>query len=113
MLQTIDFLNQFDIQGIKFHSLLILYDTPLYQTYQKDPFPLLTLEEYVDIVAQQIVRLKPNIIIHRLAADARTQDLFLPKWPQKKLVVMNEIDKLLRKTNQYQGDAFKKSNQHH
>ncbi len=113
MLHTIDFLNQFDIQGIKFHSLLILYDTSLYEAYQKEPFPLLTLEEYVDIVVQQIVKLKPNIVIHRLAADARTQDLFLPKWPQKKLVVMNEIDKLLRKTNQYQGDAFKKSNQHH
>lgn len=107
MLSTIDFINKHDIQGIKFHSLLLLKNTVLYEQYQKNNFKILTLEEYVNIVVKQIARLKPSIIIHRLAADGVSEDIFLPKWPIKKLVVMNEIDKLLRKENIYQGDDFK------
>ncbi len=107
MLHTIDFINSLDIQGIKFHCLLILKDTPLYQEYLNHPFHLLTLEEYVDIVAEQIAKLKPTMVIHRLSADAPKDQLYLPKWPLKKLVVMNEIDKLLNKNHLYQGDHFK------
>lgn len=113
MLSTIDFLNQFDIQGIKFHSLLLLKGTLLYEEYEKQPFKILSLEEYVQIVVKQIARLNPSVIIHRLAADGIESDIVLPKWPLKKLVVMNEIDKLLRKQNIYQGDDFKQSNHHH
>lgn len=111
MLNTIDFINNLDIQGIKFHSLLILKDTLMYKQYLENPFPILSLEEYVKITTKQIARLNPNIIIHRLAADGVFDDIYTPKWPIKKLVVMNEIDKLLRKENIYQGDDFK-SNHH-
>ena len=113
MLNTIDFINKLDIQGIKFHSLLLLKNTKLYDEYQKQPFKILTLEEYVNICVKQIARLKPSIIIHRLAADGIVEDIMIPKWPIKKLVVMNEIDKQLRKENIYQGDDFLKSNHHH
>lgn len=108
MLNTIDFINKHDIQGIKIHSLLLLKNTILYEQYQNNPFKILSLEEYVDIVVKQIARLKPNIIIHRLAADGINDEIYLPKWPIKKLVVMNEIDKRLRRDNIYQGDDFTK-----
>ena len=71
--------------------------------YLKEPFKILTLEEYVDIVVEQIAKLNPNIIIHRLSADFASDDLIVPLWTRKKLVVMNEIDKLLRKKDSYQG----------
>ena len=107
MMNTIDFINSLDIQGVKFHSLLILKDTKIYEDYQNNPFHIQTLEEYVDICVKQIARLKPSIIIHRLAADGVINDIIMPKWPIKKLVVMNEIDKLMRKLNIHQGDDFK------
>ncbi|MDE7161613.1 MAG: TIGR01212 family radical SAM protein, partial [Anaeroplasmataceae bacterium] len=107
MLETIDFINALDIQGIKIHSLLLLKNTVLYESYQKNPFPIQSLEDYVSITVKQIARLKPSIIIHRLAADGIAEDIVLPKWPLKKLVVMNEIDKRMRKLNIYQGDDFR------
>ena len=106
MLNTIDFINSLDIQGIKFHSLLILKDTQIYEDYQQKPFKILTLEEYTSICVKQIAKLKPSMIIHRLAADGIIDDLIVPKWPIKKLVVMNEIDKLMRKNNIHQGDDY-------
>ena len=110
MLKTIEFVNSLDIQGIKIHSLLVLKNTKLYEDYKKNPFHLLTLEEYVNITTTQIRMLKPNIIIHRLAADVSLEDLVEPKWTMKKLVVMNEIDKKMRIDNIYQGDLYKDKN---
>lgn len=107
MLNTIEFINKLDIQGIKIHSLCILKNTKMGDDYLKNPWPLLSLEEYVRITVEQIRHLREDIIIHRLSADADLNDLIAPLWTRKKLVVMNEIDKLMRKNNYYQGDQFK------
>jgi radical SAM protein (TIGR01212 family) len=106
MFNTIKYLNTLDIDGIKRHSLCIIKDTKMANDYIKNPFPLLTLEEYVDIVVTQIRMLNPKVIIHRLQADCDKDDLIAPKWVMRKLVVMNEIDKIMRKNNYYQGDLF-------
>lgn len=108
MLNTIDFINELDVQGIKIHSLLLLDNTKLYLEYLKEPFHILTLDEYIDITVEQIKRLKDSIIIHRLAADSVIKNLVEPKWSIKKLVVMNEIDKKMRKYKYYQGMDYKK-----
>ncbi len=103
MLETIDKLNQLDIQGIKIHMLYMTKNTALYDYYLKKPFHFLTLAEYTDIVATQIERLRPDIIIHRLTGDGEKTSLIEPLWTLKKFVVTNEIDKILRNRNTYQG----------
>lgn len=108
MINTIHFINKLDIQGIKFHSLLVLRNTRLETEYKENPFHILSREEYVDIVVEQITLLNPSIIIHRLSADSSVKDLIVPDWTRKKLVVMNEIDKKLRKEKLYQGIYYKK-----
>ena len=106
MLETIKYINTLDIQGVKIHSLLVLKNTKLAQLYEKEQFPILSLEEYVDITVNQIELLRPDIIIHRVGADSGIEDLITPLWTRKKLVVMNEIDKLLRKKDSYQGICY-------
>lgn len=106
MLETVRFLNGLDIQGVKIHSLLVLKNTDLELLYEKEKFPILSLEEYVDITVNQIELLRPDIIIHRVGADSSLEDLIAPMWTRKKLVVMNEIDKLLRKKDSYQGISY-------
>ena len=109
MLKTIEYINKLDIQGIKFHSLLLLKNTKMYDEYQKEPFHILSIDEYVKIVALEITHLRDDIIIHRLAADGVVDDLVMPKWTIRKLVVMNEIDKYLRANKLYQGMNYKRS----
>ena len=110
MMNTVSFINKLDIQGIKIHSLLVLKNTLLAKQYEEKPFHILSLEEYVKITVDQITHLNPNIIIHRLAADGVFDDLIQPLWTRKKLVVMNEIDKLLRKNDEYQGIYYQNKN---
>ena len=103
MLETINYINTLDIQGVKIHSLLVLKNTKLAKLYEEEKFEILSLEDYVDITVSQIELLRSDIIIHRVGADSSMEDLIAPLWTRKKLVVMNEIDKLLRKKDSYQG----------
>jgi len=103
MLETLEKVNSYDIQGLKIHMLYILKDTPLEKYYSNTHFHVLTLEEYTSIVAEQIERLRPDIVLHRLTGDARKEDLIEPIWSLKKFVVTNEIDKRLRARHTYQG----------
>lgn len=107
MLETIEHLNNLDIQGVKIHLLHIMRKTRLGHMYQENPFKVLTLDEYKDIVCDQIEILNPKIIIHRLTGDAPKELLIEPQWSLKKFVVMNEIDKELRMRGSYQGIMHK------
>jgi len=103
MLETIKHLNKLDIQGIKIHMLLVTKNTILSKIYEKDKFHILSLKEYVDIVCDELELLNENIVVHRLCADTKLDDLIEPNWVIKKLCVLNEIDKELVKRNSYQG----------
>jgi radical SAM superfamily enzyme len=103
MLQTAQFLNSLDIQGVKIHMLYIQNNTPLARLYEKKPFQLLSMKSYVDITVKQLQIINDKIIIHRLTGDPDRNELIEPKWTLKKFIVVNEIDKLMRKNNLYQG----------
>ena len=103
MINTAKYLNKLPIQGIKIHMLHILKDTKLASIYQEKPFKILTKEEYIDIVCDQLENLKPNIVIHRITGDPNKKDLIEPTWLTKKFSVLNGIDKELKRRNTYQG----------
>lgn len=104
MVETIKYLNNLKIDGIKIHMLHIMKNTPLEEYYKLNKFKVLTLEEYVDIVVTELRYLDENIVIHRITGDSPKDLLIEPMWTLKKFVVINEIDKLMRKENIYQGD---------
>ena len=107
MLQTISYLNTLDIQGIKIHMLHVLKNTPLATFYEKKGFPILTKEEYVEIVCDQLELLRPEIVLHRLTGDPQKEELIEPTWLTKKFCVLNEIDKEMQRRNSYQGCKIK------
>ena len=103
MIETAKYLSNKKILGIKIHMLHILKDTKLFQMYLKENFHVLTKEEYVDIVCDQLEYLNENIVINRITGDPDIEDLIEPTWLTKKFGVLNEIDKELKRRNTYQG----------
>ncbi|MDD3392855.1 MAG: TIGR01212 family radical SAM protein [Bacilli bacterium] len=106
MLETIKYLDKLDIQGVKIHMLHLLKGTKMAKEYHEKPFHILTKEQYVDIVCDQIEILNPNIVINRITGDPKVDELIEPSWLVKKFGVLNDIDKELARRNTYQG--FKK-----
>lgn len=103
MLDTIKYLNTLNIQGIKIHSLFILKNTKLAEMYYNNEFNILSMDEYIDITVEQLAIIRDDIVIHRINGDAPKDLLIEPQWSLKKLVIMNEIDKEMKKRNYYQG----------
>lgn len=107
MIETAKYLGKLDIQGIKIHMLHILKDTKLEEMYNKEKFHVLTKEEYVEIVCEQLKYLDENIVIHRLTGDPKIDDLIEPTWLTKKFCVLNDIDKMMAKNDWVQGMYLK------
>ncbi len=103
MLETVKKVVMSDIQGIKIHMLHVLENTKLAEYYKAGKFPIMSLEEYVELVVSQLEIIPNNIVIHRITGDGKKEDLLAPLWSLKKFVVMNEIDKLMRNNDTYQG----------
>ena len=108
MLETVKYLNKLDIQGIKIHMLQVLKNTKLEKMYYENPFTLLTKDEYIKIVCEQLQYLNKNIVIHRLTGDPKEEDLIAPFWTIKKIDVLNGIDKYMAKNDIVQGQKVKK-----
>lgn len=103
MIDTVKYLNNLPIDGIKIHMLFIEKGSALATLYEKEKFHVLTKEEYVDIVCEQLTYLKPEIVIHRLTGDGNKDTLIAPLWTLKKVCVLNDIDKTLKEKDLYQG----------
>ena len=107
MIETVKYLNKLDIQGIKIHMLSVVKNTELAKMYEKEKFHILTKDEYIEIVCEQLKYLREEIVIHRITGDPKIDDLIEPKWITNKRQILNDIDKYMVKFNIYQGEYTK------
>lgn len=106
MIETAETVGRLGIHSIKIHLLHILKGTRLGEMYENGEFEALEMEDYVDIVCEQLERLPEDVIIQRVTGDGAKDDLIAPLWSLKKFCVMNEIDKKMARENLCQGDKL-------
>ena len=104
MIETVQYLNSLGIDGIKIHMLYVNRGTSLAHMYEKSPFPLLSKEEYIDIVCNQLEYLDLKIVIMRITGDPLKEEVIAPTWLLKKFCILNDIDKEMKKRDITQGD---------
>lgn len=104
MVDTVKYLNSLGIDGIKIHMLYISKGTELEEIYLNNPFHILTKDEYIDIVCEQLEYLDEKIVVERITGDPIKEELTEPTWLLKKFCVLNDIDKEMKKRDIYQGD---------
>ena len=99
MLDTVRYLATLDPppDGVKLQMLHILRGTQLGEDYEKAPFPLLTLEEYAELVAESVRILPEETVIHRLTGDAPGPLLIAPEWTRNKKRVLNAVNREINK----------------
>ena len=103
---TVNFINQHNIQGLKIHSTYIVNDTILAQMYECGKYQPITLEQYLHDVAYILTHISPNLVIHRISGDAPKNLLIAPKWNCHKKWVLNGLDKLMKKQDLWQGKYY-------
>ena len=106
MLQTIKDINHLKFDAIKIHMLHIIKNTKLAKIYEDNPFEILSRDKYIELVVKQLELLKPEVVIQRLTGDPIKDDLLAPEWVLNKTTILNDIDKLMRKLDTYQGAKY-------
>lgn len=103
MLATANYLATLPLQGVKIHMLHIVDNAPLGKLYQKEPFPLLSKDEYIYLVGEVLKILPPHFVIHRLTGDADKNHLIAPLWTTGKKEVLNHLHKYFKEKAIFQG----------
>ena len=108
MLSSVDYTAHFlpALDGIKLQLLHVLKGTDLAAMFEKDPFPLFSMEEYADFIVTCIEHLPPSMTVHRITGDGPRSLLIAPEWSLHKRQVLNTIDRRFRERNTFQGAKF-------
>ncbi|HIV52754.1 MAG TPA: TIGR01212 family radical SAM protein [Candidatus Mediterraneibacter norwichensis] len=106
MMETIDYLNRTDIQGIKLQLLHILRGTDLALDYEKSHFYVPDMETYIRVLGRCVARLRPDISIHRLTGDGPKDLLIAPLWTGAKRTVLNRFQQYLKENDIWQGKEY-------
>ncbi len=94
MLDSVKYVCESGIDGIKLQLLHVLKNTDLEKDYAQGKFKTLEMDEYLDILKSCVDIIPDNIVIHRLTGDGAKKDLISPLWSADKKKVLNAINKL-------------------
>lgn len=103
IINSVKYVCAHKIAGIKLQLLHILKNTPLEKEYLLNKFDVLSLEEYVNIIAECISYIPENIVIHRITGDGPKAILVAPLWSADKKKVLNYINHRFDELNLIQG----------
>ncbi|WP_174734933.1 TIGR01212 family radical SAM protein [Mesobacillus harenae] len=106
MMETARQAAKLDVQGIKIHLLHLLKGTPMVKQFEKGMLEFLSLDDYVNLVCDQLEVLPPEMIVHRITGDGPIDLMIGPMWSVNKWEVLNSIDAELKRRNSWQGKYY-------
>ena len=104
--ETVELINNFKIHGVKIHSTYVVKNTKLAEMYENGEYTQMELDEYFEDLTYIITHLNPNIVIHRICADAPKDILVAPEWNAHKKWVLNGFEKILKEEDLWQGKFY-------
>ena len=103
ILKTAQKLAELNVDGVKFHCLCLLENSPLINF--KDFSPL-NEDDYVNIVCDFLEILPPTTTIHRLGANGKNDKLIAPLWLKSRFGTVNKINNELTRRHSFQGAKY-------
>jgi uncharacterized protein len=101
--------SKLPIHSLKLHHLQIVKHTMMAKQFKNNPeqFELFGVEEYIELMADFLAQLRPDIIIERFISQSPAHLLVAPKWNGlKNFEIVDKIDKKLIEKDLWQGCEF-------
>ena len=111
MLETVRYLAGLTprLDGIKLQMLQILSGSRLAEEWKQQPFPLLSREEYTDLVTDCLRILPEETVVHRMTGDPPRRLLLAPSWTTDKKRVLNMLREKISKAWRRPAGPFSES----
>ena len=94
---------------LKIHQMQIIRGTRLAMEYEKEPFHIYGIDEYISLIANYIQRLRKEIVLERFVSQSPKELLIAPHWGLKNYEFTNLLNNYLVQHNIRQGQYYKKS----
>jgi uncharacterized protein len=97
------------VKNLKLHQLQIHKGTLMEKQYHQDSarFHIFTAEEYIELVADYLELLNPQIIVERFVSQAPPHLLVAPRWGLKNFEFVAKLEKRLKERDTWQGKFYK------
>lgn len=102
-------INELPVHAVKFHQLQLLRGTPLSRRYDADPeaFGLRSPDRYVELTVEILRRLRSDIVVERLAANAPEPYRHAGSWGLRGCgSLVAAVEKKLAERRVFQGEIF-------
>ena len=101
-------LSALPLASLKFHQLQIIKGTQLANDWRRDPdsVPLLSAKEYLNLLADFLERLSPQIAIQRVGSEVPPAHKLAPEWNMRLSELAPKLDALLAVRNSWQGRLY-------
>jgi radical SAM protein (TIGR01212 family) len=103
MLKMADELSTLPIEFLKVHQLQVVKGTALEDIYAMNPFAMFGYQEWLEMLADFLERLSPDIVLQRLFAAAPDSILIAPIWNKTRSELLRDLDVYMEKRGSYQG----------
>ena len=99
-------LSQLPIDILKIHQMQIIRGTRLAEEFEREPFHIYTVDEYIELIAQYIQRLRPDMVLERFVSQSPKELLIAPHWGLKNYEFTNKLVNYLKAKDIHQGQLF-------
>ena len=106
MMNTVSMVANCGIDGVKIHQLCVYKGTPLEVEYQSGRLKTLAEGAYIELVADALEMLPPEMVIMRLVAEGKQEEVIAPLWAFEKSRIMEKIDAELMRRATRQGSRY-------
>ena len=94
------------IDILKIHQMQIIRGTRLADEYEQQPFHIYTVDEYIQLIAAYIQRLRPDMVLERFVSQSPKELLIAPHWGLKNYEFTNLLVNYLKQHKIFQGSVL-------
>ncbi|GAB4175404.1 MAG: TIGR01212 family radical SAM protein [Calditrichia bacterium] len=106
MLAGAEYISRFPLDYVKLHHLHIVEKTVLGVKYKREPFPLFSCMEYVELAAEFIRRTRPDMVFQRIVGETQPRNLIAPNWGIRADKVARLIENHMKEHVYFQGQLY-------
>lgn len=109
MLEGAAKLSALPFASLKFHQLQIIKGTMLANEWRRDPasVPLLSAQDYLELLADFLERLSPDIAIQRVGSEVPPAHKLAPEWNMRLSELAPRLEAMLAERETWQGRLYK------
>lgn len=98
-----DIISSLPLDMLKIHQMQVIRGTRLAEMYDREPFHVYTVDEYIGLISEYIQHLRPDLVLERFVSQAPKDMLIAPQWGLKNHEFTNLLVNSLKRDGIRQG----------